>query len=693
MTTTRFFLAALLVPFAITAAANATSPTLIGVERIWDAGGHNAFTDLIRFHDTWYCTFREADGHVKGNGHIRIIRSADGKAWESVALISEEGIDLRDPKLSIAADGRLHLLAGGSVYSGDTLIGRQPRVMFSATGTDWTAPERILEEGHWLWRVTWREGVAHGFSYLRETPGSEDWKLVLCRSEDGLHFTPVHTIDKATLPGFPNEVNVDFLPDGTMVALIRRERDDRQGYIGTAAPPYTENWSLVPMGHQIGGPEFIRLPDGRLYAGGRSYEGEAKTVLARMTTTSYVPQVTLPSGGDCSYPGMVYHDGEIWMSYYSSHEEKTAIYLARFSVPPLVTEAETENSKIYYEPGRFGGWPANHGIWSWGDEILVGYSRGWYKDLGTSHHIDRQKPEEHWLARSLDGGETWSLEHPAEKGFLIPRGDSLHGIETPGLAIPPLQDCPGGIDFTHPDFAMTLRMESADSGTSRFSYSYDRGHTWEGPFRLPDFGAPGTAARTDYIVNGPQDCMIFLTAAKADNKEGRPLIAQTTDGGKTWERVAWIGPEPEGFSIMPSSVRLSDTEIYVALRRREGDRRWMGASRSWDNGKTWGNTTDPVPDLGIGNPPSVVRLQDGRLCIAYGYRAEPFGIHARISEDGGHTWGETIVLRADGLSRDVGYPRMVQRPDGKLVTVYYYCDPETGPERYIGATIWSPPGM
>ncbi|MCK5464385.1 MAG: hypothetical protein KAI95_15260, partial [Bacteroidales bacterium] len=37
----------------------------------------------------------------------------------------------------------------------------------------------------------------------------------------------------------------------------------------------------------------------------------------------------LPSGGDTSYAGMVEHEGSIWISYYSSHEEKTAIYLAR----------------------------------------------------------------------------------------------------------------------------------------------------------------------------------------------------------------------------------------------------------------------------------------------------------------------------------------------------------------------------
>src|SRR5690606_36365357 len=32
-----------------------------------------------------------------------------------------------------------------------------------------------------------------------------------------------------------------------------------------------------------------------------------------------------------------------------------------------------QHLKIYAEDGRFAGWPANNGIWMWGDEILVGF--------------------------------------------------------------------------------------------------------------------------------------------------------------------------------------------------------------------------------------------------------------------------------------------------------------------------------
>lgn len=358
--------------------------------------------------------------------------------------------------------------------------------------------------------------------------------------------------------------------------------------------------------------------------------------------------------------------------------------------PPADSPRVIKHVRVYYEPGRFGGWPANHGIWNWGNEILVGFTRGYYKDLGNLHNIDRDKPEEHLLARSLDGGEIWSIEYPAERGQLIPMGEFMFGTLLPGLSRPELRDCPGGVDFTHPDFAMTLRTTSVDAGQSFFYYSYDRGHEWEGPFRLPDFGAPGTAARTDYIVNGPQDCSIFITAAKSNGKEGRCLCARTYDGAATWEFQGWIGPEPWGFSIMPATVRLSDTDLFTVTRDHGWFTRWLSGYVSHDDGRTWALVNRPVDDTGIGNPATLTKLPDGRLALTYGYRGEPWSIRARISADNGATWSPDFFLRGDGMNRDIGYPRSIVRPDGKMVTVYYFCDPETNPDRHIAATIWDP---
>lgn len=367
-----------------------------------------------------------------------------------------------------------------------------------------------------------------------------------------------------------------------------------------------------------------------------------------------------------------------------------------FVLPAIVAHAEHRPSdvkhvKVYYEPGRFGGWPANQGIWNWGNEILVGFSVGWYQDLGPDrHHINREKAEMHWLARSKDGGETWTPFDPGKNGDLIPEPGFLHGKPRTDVDIPFAKDCPGGIDFTHPDFAMTVRTTSIHDGEARLWYSYDRGGSWQGPFTLPDFGTPGTAARTDYVVNSQLDCLLFMTVAKPDRKEGRPVCVRTRDGGKTWTLEGWIGAEPAGFAIMPATVRTSESGLLSVLRCREDSRRWLAAYASDDNGKTWSFVNNPVSDLGEGNPGALIKLRDGRLCLSYGYRAKPFSIRVRLSDDNGQTWGDDIVLRDDGADRDVGYPRMVQRPDGKVVVVYYISDPKTGPERYIGATIFDP---
>ena len=344
---------------------------------------------------------------------------------------------------------------------------------------------------------------------------------------------------------------------------------------------------------------------------------------------------------------------------------------------------------VYREAGRFAGWPANHGIWSWGDEILVGFSRGTDKDRGADHHIDHDQPEEFLLARSLDGGVTWSVERPGPPGALAGTPGMRHGRFPPGVPRERPADLPGPIDFAHPDFAMTLRMENSNNGTSRFYVSHDRGHAWLGPYRLPTFGQAGVMARTDYLVNGPADCHLFLTASKPDGKEGRPFAARTTDGGLTWRFLGFIGPEPAGYSIMPATARVSATDLVTTVRRKEAARSWIDAYASRDDGRTWSFLGTPEPDTGAGNPPSLLRLADGRLALIYGVRASPCGIRARLSADRGVSWGPAIVLRDDGGSTDIGYPRSVLRPDGKVVAVYYFSD-RSGPERYLGATIWDP---
>ena len=331
---------------------------LLEGKKSWGEGEHNAFTDLLRWHGKWFCTFREADAHVGGDGKLRVLESADGEKWESAALLSEEGIDLRDPKLCITPDDRLMMTAGGSVYEGKTLKGRQPRVAFSKDGHEWSATQRVLTEGEWLWRVTWHGGVAYGVSYNsdersspaakeaaktgKSEPGPAEWKLKLVASSDGVKYDLLTHLD---VPGHPNETTLRFTLGGEMTALVRREGGSTFGWIGRSKAPY-KDWTWKETQHRFGGPNFLRLPDGSWWGAGRSYPGGAKTVLAKITLDGgYEPVLTFPSGGDTSYPGLVWHDGVLWMSYYSSHEGKTQIYLAKIRVP-----LEPENIGSRLEP-------------------------------------------------------------------------------------------------------------------------------------------------------------------------------------------------------------------------------------------------------------------------------------------------------------------------------------------------------
>jgi hypothetical protein len=295
-------------------------PELISVNKIWNRAPHSAFTDLIRFKGEWLCCFREGQGHAGTDGVIRVLASKDAANWSSVALLKQSGFDLRDPKLSEMPDGRLMLLAGASVYEGGKYMTRSPRVAFSKDGRQWTEPKRVLAEDHWLWRATWHKGRAYCVSKMGE--GNNPRRGFLYSTTNGIDW---QWITEFKLDGV-SETTLRFDGD-EMIALVR------PGYIGHSKPPYKE-WRFHKMKLKIGGPNFIRLPDGSLWAAGRRYHEDCKktTVLARMTRNSYEPVLTLPSRSDTSYPGMVWHDGVLWMSYYSSHEGKTSIYLAKIKI-------------------------------------------------------------------------------------------------------------------------------------------------------------------------------------------------------------------------------------------------------------------------------------------------------------------------------------------------------------------------
>ncbi|HUS93427.1 MAG TPA: sialidase family protein [Phycisphaerae bacterium] len=312
---------------ACLAAEGEGAAKIVEVRRIWDRAPHNAFTDLVRFDGRWVCTFREGTGHVSHDGKVRVIASKDGAEWAPLALLttpSADVPDLRDPKLTVTPDGRLMLTAAGANRTPGAAAMRT-YAWSSSDGKDWAEPVRIGDDGFWLWRVTWHKGAAYTVGYNRKI-------VCLYRSADGRTFQTL--VDRLFEEGYPNEASLAFGPDDTCLCLLRRDGKPNTAMLGTARPPYAK-WTWRDLGARLGGPKLLRLPDGRWLAGGRRYDGGVRMSLMWLDPAAgkLSEFLRLPSGGDTSYPGLGMHDGLLWVSYYSSHEKKTGIYLAKAALP------------------------------------------------------------------------------------------------------------------------------------------------------------------------------------------------------------------------------------------------------------------------------------------------------------------------------------------------------------------------
>ena len=311
------------------------------VRKVFDDGHHNAFTDLTLFKGVFYLSFRSClDGHgVSPNASVIILASKDTRKWKQVHTFSVPNRDTRDPHFLVFKD-RLF------VYTGTWYSGNGPAksnidlelnlhlgyASWSGDGAKWSEP--ILLDGtfgHYVWRAAafGEKAFLCGRRKIGFNVGPKgepnDIESLMLESDDGLIWRKRAAFQEIA----GDETAFLFDQQGGILGIGRRR--------GTAQllqsnPPYTK-WIRRNLDRHIGGP-LIAKWGGRTVVGGRhSTDRGPKTSMCWLVGRELHEFAELPSGGDNSYPGFVaITPTEAVMSWYSSHEGKSSIYMADLEV-------------------------------------------------------------------------------------------------------------------------------------------------------------------------------------------------------------------------------------------------------------------------------------------------------------------------------------------------------------------------
>jgi len=311
------------------------------VRKVYDNGHHNAFTDLTLFREVFYLSFRSClDGHgVSPNASVIILSSKDARKWKQVHTFSVPNRDTRDPHFLVFKD-RLFVYTG-TWYSGKgqarsnidlELNLHLGYASWSGDGAKWSEP--ILLDGtfgHYIWRAASFGEKAFlcgrrkiGFEVGPKGEPNEIESLML-ESDDGLIWRKRAVFQETA----GDETAFLFDQQGGILGIGRRR--------GTAQllqsnPPY-KKWIRRNLDRHIGGPLIAKWGERTVVGGRHSTNRGPKTSMCWLVGGELHEFAELPSGGDNSYPGFVsITPTNAVISWYSSHEGKSSIYMADLEV-------------------------------------------------------------------------------------------------------------------------------------------------------------------------------------------------------------------------------------------------------------------------------------------------------------------------------------------------------------------------
>ena len=304
---------------------------IASLRQVYNDGNHNAFTDLCRFGEYYYLTFRSCpQGHmIFATSRIVILRSRDGETWTAVHAFSVPDRDVRDPHF-LVFQAKLFVYAGTwPVDPADAHKMDQNNhlgfAVSSTDGTNWSALQALAgTHGYYIWRAATYGGVAYLNGrcirdFVTPVDNAEERALMqswLLQSSDGLTWTPAALM----LASYGDETAFLFAEDGEVTALVRTEAG-RPAELCRSDPPY-QQWTRTTLDRAVGGPLLARWGDRYLVGGRKSLDrSRPVTALYWLVDDALVEALELPSGGDTSYPGFVQTAPDrALLSYYSSHE-------------------------------------------------------------------------------------------------------------------------------------------------------------------------------------------------------------------------------------------------------------------------------------------------------------------------------------------------------------------------------------
>ena len=313
---------------------------LIKVSRISPPSPHAAFTDLHinpfdKSGNTVLCCYRNAQNHHSHDGQITVLAiQIDSFKVVSKHHFKLANTDLRDPKLSF--DGtRLILTCYAKHKDKNSDITTTMLSFFTTTGVSWSSGNKFGQHGWWLWNIAFSKSKAYGLAYNRAANAVNLYSGHPSRAMNCAKRN-VFSLEKSG-KGYPNESAILFDDCDRAHVFLRRDADSFSAQYGFSRPPYTK-WEWCDLGLYIGGPAAVHYRNTIYFVAGRDVDWQRRTFSTAIwtfnsDTRSLTHCLTLPSGGDTSYPGMVVIDKTLYISYYSSHiDNQSRVYLAKVKV-------------------------------------------------------------------------------------------------------------------------------------------------------------------------------------------------------------------------------------------------------------------------------------------------------------------------------------------------------------------------